>query len=175
MLQKIPLKLFQQKFRAWKRHLVHLPIQIRFSIPSEQLMIVCRVILLIWSNPLRCLLKHVESRVQPPKSQQLLVRSRINLERIRRGRGRGFDKHNRSEAHQWLYIIQQQCEGIGEQVSQTHAEEKSVIWQALLEILSNILFLARQALPLRGDGDGIYSNFTQLYILREEGNPILKQ
>ena len=43
------------------------------------------------------------------------------------------------------------------------------------EILSNILFLARQALPLRGDGDGIYSNFTQLYILREEGNPIFEQ
>ena len=175
MLQKIPLKLFQQKFRARKRHLVHLLIQLRFSIPSEQLMIVCRVILLIWNNPLRRLLKHVESRVQPPKSQQLLVRTRVNLERIRRGRGRGFYKHNRSEAHQRLYIIQQQFEGIGEQISQTHAEEKSVNWQVLLEILSNILFLARQALPLRGDGDGIYSNFTQLYILREEGNPILKQ
>ena len=32
------------------------------------------------NNPLRHLLKHVESRVQPPKIQQLLVRSRVNLE-----------------------------------------------------------------------------------------------
>ena len=60
--------------------------------------------------------------------------------------GRGFDKHNRldahTEAHQRLYIILQQCENIGEQISQTHAEEKSVSRQALLKILSNIRFLA---------------------------------
>ena len=79
------------------------------------------------------------------------------------------------EAHQRLYIIPKQCEDIGEQISQTHAEEKSVSRQALLKILSNIRFLARQALPLRGDGGGTDSNFTQLYILQEEGNAILKQ
>ena len=45
----------------------------------------------------------------------------------------------------------------------------------MLKILSNIHYLARQALPLRGDGDGTDSNFTQLYILREEDNPILQQ
>ena len=60
--------------------------------------------------------------------------------------GRGFDKHNRSdshmEAHQRLYIIPKQCEDIGEQISQTHAKEKSVSRQALLKILSNIRFLA---------------------------------
>ena len=163
----------------------------------------------------RHLLKHVDSRVQPSKSQQLLVRSRVNLEtqnvswtvekNSRRFRpswfdhdewktylhydqekdaalcftciktveqnlissknvekafisagyknwsdaatsGRGFNKHNRSdahtEAHQRLYIIPKQCEDIGEQISQTHAEEKSVSRQALLKILSNIRFLA---------------------------------
>ena len=78
--KKIPLKLVQQKFSAWKKHLVHLPIQLQFPIPSQQLMIVCRVILPIWNNPLRHLLKQVESRVQSSKSQQLLVRSRVNLE-----------------------------------------------------------------------------------------------
>ena len=36
MLQKIPLKLVQQKFRARKKHLVHLPIQLRFPIPPIQ-------------------------------------------------------------------------------------------------------------------------------------------
>ena len=80
MLQKIPLKLVQQKFRARKKHQVHLPIQLRSPISSQQLMIVCNVNLLILNNPFRHLLKHVESRVQLPKSQQLLVRSRVNLE-----------------------------------------------------------------------------------------------
>ena len=79
MLQKIPLKLVQQKFRARKKHQVHLPIQLRSPISSQQLMIVCNVNLLILNNPLRHLLKHVESRVQLPKSQQLLFRSRVNL------------------------------------------------------------------------------------------------
>ena len=54
-------------------------------------------------------------------------------------------------------------------------EEKSVSRQALFEILSNIRFLARQTLPLPEDGDGTDLNFTQLYILREEDNPVLKQ
>jgi len=93
--------------------------------------------------------------------------------------GRGFDKHNRSdahrEAHQRLYTIPQTCEDIGEQISQAHAEEKSANRQALLKILSNIRFLARQALPLRGDGNGTDSNFNQLYLLQEDDHPILKQ
>ena len=93
--------------------------------------------------------------------------------------GRGFDKHNRSdahrEAHQRLFTILKTCEDIGEQISQAHAEEKSVNRHALLEILSNVRFLARQALPLRGDGDGTDSNFNQLYLLREDNHPILKK
>ena len=60
--------------------------------------------------------------------------------------GRGFDKHNRSDSHmearQRLYIIPKQCEDIGEQISQTHAEEKSVSRQVSLKILLNIRFLA---------------------------------
>ena len=47
--------------------------------------------------------------------------------------------------------------------------------QALLNILSNVRFLARQALPLRGDGDGANSNFNQLYLLKENDHPILQQ
>ena len=93
--------------------------------------------------------------------------------------GRGFDNHNRLDAHtgahQWLYIIPQQYEDIGEEIFPSYAEEKWVSWQALLKILSNIRFLARQTLPLRGDDDGTDSNFTQLYILRREDNPTLKQ
>ena len=93
--------------------------------------------------------------------------------------GRGFDKHYRSdahrEAHQRLFAIPQSCEDIGEQLSNAHAEEKSVNRQALLNILSNVRFLARQALPLRGDGDGANSNFNQLYLLKENDHPILQQ
>ena len=44
--------------------------------------------------------------------------------------GRGFDKHNRSdahrEAHQRLFAIPETCEDIGEQISEAHAEEKSI-------------------------------------------------
>ena len=94
-------------------------------------------------------------------------------------KGRGFDQHHRSDAHdeanQRLHAIPQQCEDIGEQISEAHAVEKSANRQALLKILSNVRFLARQSLPLRGDGDGSNSNFTQLYLLREEDNPILKK
>ena len=52
--------------------------------------------------------------------------------------------------------------------------ERSINRQNLLKILSNVQFLARQALPLRGHGSGEDSNFTQLYILREEDNEGLK-
>ena len=43
-----------------------------------------------------------------------------------------------------------------------------------MKILSNVKFLARQSVPLRGTGDDCDSNFTQLYLLREEDNPIPK-
>ena len=45
----------------------------------------------------------------------------------------------------------------------------------MLKILSNVRFLARQALPLRGDGKGTDSNFNQLCLLREDDQPILKK
>ena len=59
-------------------------------------------------------------------------------------------------------------------ISSCHADEKSTNRQCLLKILSNVKFLAHQSLPLRGAGDDCDSNFTQLYLLREEDNPILK-
>ena len=37
------------------------------------------------------------------------------------------------------------------------------------------VFYSREALPLRGKGDGTDSNFTQLYLLREDDNPVLKK
>jgi hypothetical protein len=94
-------------------------------------------------------------------------------------KGRGFDQHCRSEAHreahQRLYVIPSQCQDVGEQLCATLSEEKSTNRQVLTKILGNVRFLVRQALPLRGDGDGKNSNFTQLYKLREEDNPILEK
>ena len=94
-------------------------------------------------------------------------------------KGRGFDRHSQSqfhrEAHERLYVIPNQCPDVGEMLNETLSDEKSSNRQALLKILSNVRFLARQALPLRGRGDGKNSNFTQLYLLREEDSPILKK
>ena len=44
---------------------------------------------------------------------------------------------------------------------------------AIVKIVSNIRFLGRRGIPLRGDGDGNNSNFTQIFHLRTENNPAL--
>ncbi len=49
--------------------------------------------------------------------------------------------------------------------------KKKRITQCLLKILSNVQFLARQGLPLRGDGEETDSNFTQLLKLRGLDDP----
>ena len=49
--------------------------------------------------------------------------------------------------------------------------KRSLKRQVLLRIPSNVRFLARQGLPLRGDGDETDSNFMQLFLLRGEDNP----
>ena len=93
-------------------------------------------------------------------------------------KNRGFDKHFRSEthreAHKLLFTISDACGDIFAQLSVTFNEARSVNRRNLLKILSNVKFLARQALPLRGHGSGEDSKFTQIYILREEYNQRLK-
>ena len=93
-------------------------------------------------------------------------------------KNRGFDKHfysdSHKEAHERLVTIPEACSDISSQVSTAYNNEKSTNRQNLLKILSNVRFLARQALPLRGHRSGKDSNFMQLYILREEDNDGLK-
>ena len=93
-------------------------------------------------------------------------------------KNRGFDKHFKSEshkeAHARLNTIPEACGDIADQMSTAINNERSANRQNLLKILSNVRFLARQALPLRGQGSGEDSNFTQLYILKEEDNEGLK-
>ena len=65
---------------------------------------------------------------------------------------------------------------VGDLLSERHALEKSKNIEILLSILSNIRYLARQALPLRGDWNTETvseenSNFHQLLKLRAQENP----
>ena len=93
-------------------------------------------------------------------------------------KNRGFDIHFRSEthreAHKYLFTITNACGDISAQLSTTFNEARSVNRQNLLKILTNVKFLARQVLPLRGHGSEEDSNFNQLYILPEEDNEGLK-
>ena len=57
------------------------------------------------------------------------------------------------EALQVVMVIPATCSDVGEMLSREHAHEKSENRQCLLWILSNIHFLSRQGLALRGDGD----------------------
>ena len=51
-----------------------------------------------------------------------------------------------------------------------HAQQKLECRQCFLKLLSNVRFLARQGLPLHGDGDECDSNYLQLLKLRGEDN-----
>ena len=92
--------------------------------------------------------------------------------------GRGFSGHENSECHkeavQRTVVLPGCTKDIGELLSSIHAAEKATARHIFLKILSNIRFLARQALPLRGDGHGEpNSNFNQLYLLRADDDPSL--
>ena len=60
---------------------------------------------------------------------------------------------------------------IAEHLSQQHSSDKRNNRQCLLKILSNLRFLSRQGISLRGDDQELNSNFTQLLILRGEDDP----
>ena len=62
---------------------------------------------------------------------------------------------------------------IGEICSSQHSKDKHDHRVCVLKILSNIRFLGRQGLPLRGAGNGSNSNFVQLFKLRAEDDPRL--
>ena len=59
-------------------------------------------------------------------------------------------------------VIPATCSDVGEMLSREHAQEESENRQCLLRILSNIHFLSRQGLALRGDGD---VTFDLVYII----------
>ena len=65
------------------------------------------------------------------------------------------------------------CRDVGEMLSREHATEKGQNRKCLLKIISNLKFLARQGLLVRGDGDDTDSNVIQLLKLRGQDDPLL--
>ena len=66
------------------------------------------------------------------------------------------------------------CPDVGEMLFREHATKKEKNRECLLKIISNLKFLARQGLPVRGDEDETDSKFIQLLKLRGQENPLLK-
>ncbi|XP_066914540.1 zinc finger MYM-type protein 1-like [Clytia hemisphaerica] len=96
-------------------------------------------------------------------------------------KGRGFDKHQHSEAHKeshdrFIIIPNQVVGDIGELLSQSYNKEKFENRKVLLKFFENIRFLARQSLSLRGNWNEeskseLNSNFYQLLKLRALEDP----
>ncbi|XP_065191926.1 zinc finger MYM-type protein 1-like [Sycon ciliatum] len=81
-----------------------------------------------------------------------------------------FRKHAASDFHreaiEALIVLPSCTSDVGELQSAQHAAEKEKNRKMFMLMLSNVRFLARQGLALRGDGDETNSNFIQLIHLR---------
>ena len=94
---------------------------------------------------------------------------------------KGFQKHESSDSHmeavaRYVTASATVIGDIGDLLFERHALGKSKNRKILRLILSNIRYLARQALPLRGDWNTETmleenSNFHQLLKLRAQENP----
>ena len=67
------------------------------------------------------------------------------------------------------------CPDVGEMLSSHHAQLKKQNRECLLKIQSNLTFLARQGLPLRGDVSEADLNFKQLMKLGASDDPQLAE
>ena len=83
-----------------------------------------------------------------------------------------FSAHESSTCHKDAVLktvtLPATVRDIGEASSLQHAQDKLERRQCFLKLLSNVRFLAKQGLPLRGDGDELDSNYMQLLKLRGE-------
>lgn len=70
---------------------------------------------------------------------------------------------------------------VGELLSAEHAQQKAINRSYLSKVLQNLIYLARQGLPLRGNwvpeavvvGCELYSNLHQLMLLRAKDDPVV--
>ena len=90
-----------------------------------------------------------------------------------------FNIHEQSSCHkesiEKIVTLPSTVRDVGEMLSSEHKQEKLKRQQMLLKIISNIRFLARQALPLRGDGNECDSNFMQLLLLSSGDDKQIKE
>ena len=91
------------------------------------------------------------------------------------GKTGAFCKHESSSLHKQavevIYTLPRTTPDVGELLSTAHANEKESNRKYLLKIAQTVRYLARQGLPLRGDGNEIDSNFAQLLLLRANDDP----
>ncbi len=82
-----------------------------------------------------------------------------------------FPNHESSRCHKDAVLktitLPATTKDIGENLSSQLAKDRLERRQFLKKLLSNVRFLARQALPLRGGGDESNSNYMQLLKLRD--------
>ena len=87
----------------------------------------------------------------------------------------GLKKHEDSASHkeamEVMVVIPSSCPDVAEMLSKEHAAQKKDSRQCLLKILSNLRFLSRQGIALRGDGNESDSNFVQLLKLCGDDDP----
>lgn len=87
----------------------------------------------------------------------------------------GLKKHEESASHkdamEVMVTIPSSCPDLGEMPSKEHAAQKKESRECLLKILSNLRFLGRQGIALRGAGSESDSNLIQLLQLRGNDDP----
>ena len=83
---------------------------------------------------------------------------------------RCLNTHEQTSTHknavELLITIPETTRDVGEMLSSSLAVKKKANRQVLTKIAQNILFLAKQGIPQRGDGSEVDSNFMQLLNLR---------
>ena len=88
---------------------------------------------------------------------------------------RCLNTHEQTTTHkravELLITIPETTRDVGEMLSSSLTTKKNANRQVLLKIAQNILFLAKQGIPLRGDGTEEDGNFMQLLKLRSIDDP----
>ena len=84
-----------------------------------------------------------------------------------------FRGHENSATHKHAVEVITRPVDIDELISHNTAMEKRENSRCLMKIIENIVFLGKQGLALRGDGDDKTGNFYQLVLLRAKDDPAL--
>ena len=85
-----------------------------------------------------------------------------------------FQKHENSDFHKHC-VESLSSQDVGELFNKEVLRERHTNHECLLRILSSVQFLARQGLPLRGDGDEEDSKLYQVLMLRSDNFPDIKK